>query len=626
MAETSLYEGLKRGLRNAKDYTDKKTGELREHLSDLEDGAEGTITGRLSESIAEIIEVGNAISDSEFVDITAGAEIVTELKDGILTIQTPDTFTGKGIVVYSKKRFSGNITFYLEPIGEAVAIIQSLDSEARWKDKNGIQNSVKLEYSENNTVLRKDGIEVSDSYLAIKMFINASIKGRLLRFRIGASSNFSTGNLRNHYIGKLPQKVYRDTLYFSENGDDSNNGLSPANPKKNPEDYILSGNCDVMLKSGDVFHTNLICGSNLKLSTYGGVERAVISGLRHADDVLSKTSSNVYEVYLGVDDIGIIIINNHDYWKRVETEQISKESEYFYNRQNKTLYIYSTMQLDGVSIEYSVAELGIYVPYKSHQVIIDGVEVEYFGKLGIDIANGTNNVVVSNCKVSNIGNAFLESSRYGNGIQVWMQNVHDIIIKNNIVTNCFDAGITPQVSSNTSAHTINSENVRFEHNYVSNCFYPIECFLHQTSKAIRNTHISNNYVEKCVDITNGYRGNANHSFGALLMLWTINGAEENEVFVENNICIGSDSFAIAFYDSTIAEEHDSGSQYILKNNVLVTSLNQRTPYYIGNDGKQIKNEEAYHGDDVFIVLSDVLDFNDKANVAYYSTIGQKLII
>ena len=61
------------------------------------------------------------------------------------------------------------------------------------------------------------------------------------------------------------------------------------------------------------------------------------------------------------------------------------------------------------------------------------------------------NVTVSNCVIEDIGGCYASgTTRYGNGIAIYNTNASNIVIKNNIIRNVYDAGITIQGTEGSS--------------------------------------------------------------------------------------------------------------------------------------------------------------------------------
>jgi len=110
-------------------------------------------------------------------------------------------------------------------------------------------------------------------------------------------------------------------------------------------------------------------------------------------------------------------------------------------------------------------------------ITIDGLDVRYGGRTGIESLSGSVGVIIRNCDVSYIGGGLTAhgtvgvfQTRLGNGIEFY-QNCSDILIERNHVSNIFEAGISPQYYG---ASTVTVNNFVVQNNIIEKCEYSFE--------------------------------------------------------------------------------------------------------------------------------------------------------
>lgn len=385
-----------------------------------------------------------------------------------------------------------------------------------------------------------------------------------------------------------PKKVY----YFSATGDDKNNGLTPDYPKKNPSSYIKAGNCQCLLKSGDTFFSNygFNASSNLVISTYGGTERAAISLIRNDVGPISSydPSNNIYTVALDKysQDIGWLKINNSKSWKKVlSLNNLTNNNEYFVDRPNKIIYIKSNDNIEGQTVDYSCNWNALNIN-GINNVIVENIEFSNAGTHGIFITYASN-ILINNCYVHDIGGAIQQSTgvKYGNGIEVWANGCSNIIIYNNIVSDCFDAGITAQIDSSQNTDT---KNIFVINNLIEKCNYGFECFHSSTSNTIKKLVIENNLFYDEKDITGGYRlTQSSTNFTGFLCMWDYSNPNST-ISINNNYGFKTQTNAISYsWRSPVTPPIE------FNDNLLVTDIKPA-----------IKNPSLYTGNEDQIEIVD----------------------
>lgn len=357
----------------------------------------------------------------------------------------------------------------------------------------------------------------------------------------------------------------KNTYYFSVDGYDSNDGKTPESPKKSFKEYLLEGNT-LLFKAGDIFTLNeplIVETNNLTISSYGD-GRAVFSGLIKSTQVFSSTNiANVYSIQFDKDiDPGYIIIEGQDKknWKRLSSEPASyNNDEWYFDRTNYVLYYYSSTSVAGKTISYSNGSKGIVIS-KSSNVTITGIEISDVAYHGISIESTVNNVFINHNYIHDIGGGIdTQDKRYGNAVQLWLVNIHDIYVEDNIIYDVFDTGITPQGTGGYE----DCYNLYIRRNDIRRCAFMLE-FFNSTSNITVTAHFEDNFLYQVKDISNGYRTPNDYTYTHLSFILVWNSASDTDkIYFKNNICIESDYCALAFSQNSVR------NKLIFENNLFI---------------------------------------------------------
>ena len=153
--------------------------------------------------------------------------------------------------------------------------------------------------------------------------------------------------------------------------------------------------------------------------------------------------------------------------------------------------------------------------------------------------------MINNCYVHDIGGSIQDSTKvkFGNGIEVWANACNNIILYKNVVSDCFDAGITAQINADQSE---NCSNIYVINNLVERCNYGFECFHRSTQKTIKNMVVENNIFFDEKDITNGYRlTQSSTNFTGFLCLWDYTNVNTT-ITIKNNYGFKTQTNAISY--------------------------------------------------------------------------------
>lgn len=357
------------------------------------------------------------------------------------------------------------------------------------------------------------------------------------------------------------------TIYVSSStGNDSNSGISIYSPLKtiNKALSMADNHTKILLKCNDTFFlSNSITLQNIHditLSSYGNGNAPKVCGLQELHFVPSDTN-DLYKCTLQT-DIGFLFYGGDCNWQRILSPNTIKNDGDFFISTDNTLYLLSHNFDYNSSVYGSSGCNGITISNNCANIVISNLEICCFGKHGIIVSGNSSNVYILNNHIHHIGGAlFNATSKYGNGIEFWMNGITNIYAINNTVHNCYDAGITPQV--NNCDNTVSS-NIHVSRNEVFNCYYLIEYFHSVTQNSTcKNIYIENNYLHDAFDITNGYRENSDIWNGAFLCMRRSIGAFDS-VYVNNNLCINCVQNSLVFLE-------DSHGRISINNNIFIST-------------------------------------------------------
>lgn len=300
------------------------------------------------------------------------------------------------------------------------------------------------------------------------------------------------------------------TFYVdSENGDDSKNGTSEATAWKTltkVNNYSFNPGDIIRFKCGGLWRGQLKARSGaesnpLVYTSYGNGRKPILQGSisRNEESDWTETSPGIWET--GTDsnlDVGNIIFDNGKEWgvKKFSTESITKEKDYFSDKENKKFYLkYNQNPASHFqSIELALGQNIVDYQNVSY-VTFDGLAIRYGGVHGFG-GCCNHNLVVRRCDISWIGgSADNNQIRLGNGIEFWI-GTHDNLIENNRIWEIYDAGLTNQGSDvNTQ------ENIIYRNNVIWNTEMSFEFWNRPESSITKNILFEHN---TCVNAGGGW--------------------------------------------------------------------------------------------------------------------------
>ncbi len=310
--------------------------------------------------------------------------------------------------------------------------------------------------------------------------------------------------------------------YFSENGDDSNDGLSSDTPMKSLDkinDIEFSEGDAVLLERGSLFRGGIELNKDkMVLSSYGSGEKPKIYGsLRNYNSICDWKKTDVADVYCCSDtfdsDVGNIVFNNGEAYALKQLignfgfegniEELKDDLMMYHCEQDQKLYLCSKFGNPAERFEsIEICILGSKISIKADGVTVDNICFKYFGGHAVCGAE-RKDITVSNCEFGWIGGSvqfFNEEAnayvRFGNAIEIYA-DVENFTACYNYIYQVYDAGITHQFFHDVK-RKMDMINCNYHHNLIEYCSYSIEYALqHQSTEedyAMKDINISDNIM------------------------------------------------------------------------------------------------------------------------------------
>lgn len=369
--------------------------------------------------------------------------------------------------------------------------------------------------------------------------------------------------------------------YISTNGDDTNPGTSPDAPWKTVarmEAMQNNGNINkgdvVLFERGCEWRERWVAKEGVTYSAYGEGAKPIFNGneLGNAADPyrwqLVEGTENIWKYNAHVSDVGNIVYNDGE---KTVTKLLPNiiDSKHYINNQPFDP-VNSFAENDTFMCEYvntGVVSVDVATPSRLYVrcdegnpgEVYDSVEIVYRGNLinGASYATFDNlcikysgshgigmgtvyGVTVKNCEVGYIGgsaqywhtNGYIV--RFGNGIEIY-GGCKDFVIDNCYVYECYDAGITHQISSGGSNPAIH-KNVSFTNNVIEKCIYNIEYFMGASDGDLETRKMTNILYENNILAYSGEGWGMDPGRSASIKGWNHRNEAENFV-IKNNLFI-----------------------------------------------------------------------------------------
>ena len=453
-----------------------------------------------------------------------------------------------------------------------------------------------IKFSSNTRTFNKNKIQISEYKGEIPKYVQDFIKTTVLN-----GSNYVS-------YSDFQEKI----LYFSENGDDNSNGLTPEFPKKDPSKYLNYGDCSILLKGGYIFHIgHTSLGNNVTISSYGS-GKAIISGYYKNPNTFMDNGDGTFTASIENVRIPFISVNGKETWKLKALTDIKDDGDFKIDKKLKTLTLKSNQNLNG-NYFYCATGGGLFEIKDGNNIVIENIEVTAYGSLLT--AYKANNLLVKNCYIHHCGGAFMNEKvdsevKSGGGITIALNGSHDCYILNNKIDYIFDCGLSAQIWDGGETAGADSYNIFFCNNEVTRCYYGIEIFANPKTQNKHHIVFSSNYISDYYDVSEGCREgipSADNSYPALFMCWKMNG--NNDIYIKDNTFIKSNNG----YAIVISEKVEGNMSF--ENNVFSASNNKNVSHI---------NEENKWFSESVIVLDDIKNSDtQKSKFLYYEALAKR---
>lgn len=331
-----------------------------------------------------------------------------------------------------------------------------------------------------------------DATLDYKEIIPTGNTAQLLNPQKGGADK-EAETLRQEILNTEDTLTITGTKYYiSSNGNDDNDGTSPATAWKTTDallmnNYLLEPGDAVLFERGGIYRRNspIIAMEGVTYGAYGEGDKPAIYGssTNYAWGTQWQPSrkENIWKVTIFGDDAGIVVFNHGEAvgTKKLHgINELSENGDYYHNSDTSILYMYCDKGYPNViykDIEIGTKENIFTIPPKTANVTIDNLAMKYAGCFGVDVQEYSEGFSMTNCELGWIGGSrfYNSDAQLGNAIQFW-ENTTDALVENNWIYQVYDAGITPQGTDAKEASVY--KNLVLRKNLVEFCSYSIEWF------------------------------------------------------------------------------------------------------------------------------------------------------
>jgi len=371
-------------------------------------------------------------------------------------------------------------------------------------------------------------------------------------------------NLKNEIAG-LEDTVGADakgTVYYvSENGSDSNNGLSESTPWKtlkkvnettfNPGDVVLferGGTYRSYFKDSIRVwqeHSSVDLQSGVSYGAYGTGAKPIISGsnMNFAEKTWTSYSGkeNVYyaklQYYIDPGVLRVTTNQNYSYDGSVQAtiNDLDKDWEFCYDR-NGTGYIYLYCPYGNPSNLLKDIEIGFGVSMfrikEISNVIIENLDFRFIGRHAIASTEESTDIIIRGCDFSYIGGCLpsptddttdASNERLGNAVE-FLNGGRNVLVEKCNFDNIYDSGVTFQ-GGKTAYMLVDNFTVR-------------DCVFNKCGLGSFEYWLGRPAVAKNILIENNYMENAGLGFGGVDL--RLNGSKDRNGHIRadgtNRIC------------------------------------------------------------------------------------------
>ena len=372
------------------------------------------------------------------------------------------------------------------------------DENVSWTDNSGVKSYVLT------------GSSAKD-YMISLYEQSASLPSEAIRAGVDTVAN----QIKKDIVNSADNHDFGDKkiIYISEkNGDDSNDGLTPATAYKTlaPLSKIkFLRNTAVLFERGGIYRGQILASTNMFYGAYGEGPKPILmqSKRNYADEALWVQTEypNVYKCTELLTNVGVIgfdhdlqdysdasydetygLIMNKGVLGFTGVQDMNKDlqfySEFIDNDINKpcTLYVYSAEGNPGKRFKsIEIGEKFDIIDGEPRNSTVENISFKFTGAHAIGVNNATK-FTVRNCVFSWLGGSILTLNfnnggnpvNYGNAVETGMCNGY--YVENNWMYQIYDTGPTHQVSNGTGTYI--QKDIRYIGNVIEYVHWGIEFY------------------------------------------------------------------------------------------------------------------------------------------------------
>ena len=277
-------------------------------------------------------------------------------------------------------------------------------------------------------------------------------------------------------------KVY----YLSNEGNDTNDGLTPETARKNffAVKTILKAGDVVLFRRGDIFRENLLLAEGISVGAYGeGIKPRIYGSIDGKKYKWVETSTPDVYYFTGiVTQYSNIVFNNGQAVGVPVTDFSQIKNKDLNVCYNNGIYLYCKKGNPAevfYSIEVVSAINASLVKLTGNDITVQNLSIMYTGRHAVT-GRGVKNIKIEGCVIGFCGGEYLPQGQtsLGNGVEFW-NDVENAYITNNYLFQCYDAALTHQGPAHQKTPTdvgVNYTNIHYEDNLIEYCTYDFEAF------------------------------------------------------------------------------------------------------------------------------------------------------
>lgn len=330
----------------------------------------------------------------------------------------------------------------------------------------------------------------------------------LATFDMTGGADAEAAALKNTIINAADSvSVTGTTYYVSNDGNDSNNGKSPAAAIKTiakVKQLDLKSGDAVLFRRGDTFRTDerITVKNGVTYSAYGtGAKPKIYGSVKNYADknIWTSADAKVWSTAISADDAENVVFNDGESVgnRKTSLSHLRENGDFYFDSSAKILYLYLDQINPGFnfnSIEISSAEYLLYGMGSAanpslyiRNIAISNLELKYAATHAISLGFAEN-INISNCEIGWVGGKFQSVSdnvRLGNAIQLW-RIAKNCNISGNYIYQAFDAAITFQGTA-----TNQYADLTFNNNLIEYCSMNFEFWAHVNGVPDANASVEN---------------------------------------------------------------------------------------------------------------------------------------